>query len=467
VFQSGTALHSNHRYQPIGSTGLSPQSLRDRIVSKLEASTANQALHPGARQTGVQMQSGGFRNIIRGLLVAGTILVASQAAQGQQPFYLQIHMGENGQDPIGFMGPHYFIHQAAGASLSLPPTTAFTPSQIRRAYGFDLVANQGAGQTIALVDAYDDANAANDLSVFSKQFNLPACTAANGCFRQLYSSGRKPAANANWAVEISLDIEWAHAIAPQAKILLVEAPSNNLSDLLAGVDYAVRNGASVVSMSWTSAELSSERNLDNHFVSTGVTFLAASGDSGSGVNYPAASPDVIAVGGTSLTLDKSGNYSSESAWSGSGGGLSKYEYEPVSQAQFPIANDIHGTRGVPDVSYNANPGTGYAIYDSVGVSGYSGWFQVGGTSAATPQWAALIAITNSQRVAARKANLSATGTSVYALGKSSLAGNFHAVTTGSNGSCGTMCDALTGYDYVTGLGTPQSKVLIPALAARP
>jgi subtilase family serine protease len=124
-------------------------------------------------------------------------------------------------------------------------------------------------------------------------------------------------------------------------------------------------------------------------------------------------------------------------------------------------------RGVPDVAYNANPGTGYAIYDSIGVSGYSGWFQVGGTSAAAPQWAALIAITNSQRVAARKADLSATGTSVYAVGKSSPTTNFHAVTTGSNGSCGTLCDALTGYDYVTGLGTPQSKVLIPALAARP
>jgi subtilase family serine protease len=386
------------------------------------------------------MQSGGFRDIIRGLIVAATVLAASQAAAAQQTFYLQLHMDENGQNPIAFMGPHYFIHQAAGASLSTPPTTALAPSQIRHAYGFDLVTNQGAGQTIALVDAYDDANAASDLAVFSKQFNLPACNSSNGCFRQLYSSGRKPAANANWAVEISLDIEWAHAIAPQAKILLVEAPSNNLSDLLSGVDFAVRNGASVVSMSWTSAELSTERNLDNHFVSTGVT---------------------------SLTLDKSGNYSSESAWSGSGGGLSKYEYEPVSQAQFPIADDIHGTRGVPDVSYNANPGTGYAIYDSVGVSGYSGWFQVGGTSAATPQWAALIAITNSQRVAARKANLSATGTSVYAVGKSSLGTSFHSVTTGTNGSCGTMCDAFAGYDYVTGLGTPQSKVLIPALAVRP
>ncbi len=362
------------------------------------------------------MLAGGFRNVLRGLLVAGAILAASQSAIGQQALYLPIHMGEDGQNPIAFMRPHYFVHQASGASLSTPPSTAFTPAQIRHAYGFDLITNQGAGQTIALVDAYDDANAGNDLSVFSKQFNLPACTTSNGCFRQLYSSGRKPQANANWAVEIALDIEWAHAIAPQAKILLVEAPSNNLSDLLSAVDFAVRNGASVVSMSWTSGELSSERNLDNHFVATGVTFLAASGDSGAGVNYPAASPDVIAVGGTSLILDQSGNYSSETAWSGSGGGLSKYEYEPISQAQFPIANDIHGTRGVPDVSYNANPGTGYAIYDSIGVSGYSGWFQVGGTSAASPQWAALVAIANSQRAAARKANLSATGTSVYAVG---------------------------------------------------
>src|ERR1700723_2743708 len=303
------------------------------------------------------MQSGGLRKIIRGLIVAGTILAASQTTAAQQTFYLQIHMDENGQSPIAFMAPHYFIHQAEGASLSTPPTTAFTPSQIRHAYGFDLVTNQGAGQTIALVDAYDDANAASDLGVFSKPFNPPACTTANGCSRQLYSSGRKPAANANWAVEISLDIEWAHAIAPQAKTRLIEAPPNNLSDLLAGVGFAVRNGASVVSMSWTSAELSSERNLDNHFVSTGVTFLAASGDSGAGVNYPAASPDVIAVGGTSLTLDKSGNYSSESAWSGSGGGLSKYEYEPVSQAQFPMPSRIPGPNVGPDVSHSGNPGT--------------------------------------------------------------------------------------------------------------
>ena len=196
-------------------------------------------------------------------------------------------------DPIAFMRPHFFIHEAAGASLNAPPTSAFIPSQIRHAYGFDLIANEGAGQTIAVVDAYDDANAENDLGVFSRQFNLPACTSSNGCFRKVFSDGRQPAANSNWSMEISLDIEWAHAIAPQATIVLVETPSNNLSDLLSGVDAAVRNGASAVSMSWTSGEIPSESSLDNHFLVNGVTFLAASGDTGAGVSYPAASPDVI------------------------------------------------------------------------------------------------------------------------------------------------------------------------------
>jgi subtilase family serine protease len=413
------------------------------------------------------MESGGIKRLLRVALVGSFILIANQPLVAQQLLRLQLPAGDSGNDPITFMRPHYFIHEAAGASLSNPPSSAFVPSQIRHAYGFDLIANQGAGQTIGVVDAYDDANAENDLGVFSRQFNLPACTSSNGCFREVYSNSRRPAANSNWSVEISLDIEWAHAIAPQAKILLIEASSNNLSDLLSAVDAAVRNGASVVSMSWTAGEVSGERNLDNHFVANGVTFLAASGDTGTGVAYPAASPYVIGVGGTSLTLDASGNYLSEAAWSGSGGGLSRYENEPLAQEQFGIPDNSRGSRGVPDVSYNANPGTGYAVYDSIGINGYSGWFQVGGTSAGAPQWAALVAIANSQRVAARKANLTSANGTVYSTAKSNLAANFHAVTAGTNGSCGVICDALAGYDYVTGLGTPQSKALVPALVSHP
>ena len=208
------------------------------------------------------MESGGIKRLLRVALVGSFILIVNQPLVAQQLLRLQLPAGDSGNDPITFMRPHYFIHEAAGASLSNPPSSAFVPSQIRHAYGFDLIANQGAGQTIGVVDAYDDANAENDLGVFSKKFNLPSCISSNGCFRKVYANGRKPAANSNWSVEISLDIEWAHAIAPQAKILLIEASSNNLSDLLSAVDAAVRNGASVVSMSWTAGEVSGERNLD-------------------------------------------------------------------------------------------------------------------------------------------------------------------------------------------------------------
>jgi subtilase family serine protease len=412
------------------------------------------------------MKSEVTQNFLRSMLLVAAATIVGQPVLAQQPVFLHVAASENGSDPIAFMRPQYYRHGSA-ANLSSPPTSAFTPTQIRHAYGFDKVTNQGAGQTIGIVDAYDDANAETDLAVFSKKFGLPACSTANGCFLKAYQTSRKPAANANWAVEVSLDLQWAHAIAPQAKIVLVEASTNNLSDLLASVDVAVRHGASAVSMSWTSGEISGERNLDNHFVSSGVTFVAASGDTGFGVAYPAASPDVVAVGGTSLQLDSKGNYSSETAWSGSGGGQSIYEFEPLMQAQFPIPDDSRGMRGTPDVAYNSNPGTGYAIYDSVGISGATGWFQVGGTSAAAPQWAALVVIANSMRAAQRKTNLTSANGALYTSAKGRQVNNFNAVVSGTNGSCGQMCDAGAGFDYVTGLGTPQAAGLIQALVAKP
>jgi subtilase family serine protease len=399
------------------------------------------------------------------MLLAGA-LVLSQPASAQQVFTMLPRVTNGGENPISFMRPHYSIHEAAGSSVSGPPTSALAPLEVRHAYGFDRIANQGAGQTIGIVDAYDDPKAEADLGVFDAQFGLPACTSSNGCFRKVYSNGRQPVANANWSVEIALDVEWAHAIAPKATILLVETPTNSLSDLLSGVSMAVRDGASAVSMSWTAGEFSGEAAQDNHFVSNGVTFVAASGDNGTGTVYPAASPDVIGVGGTKLALGANGSYQSETAWRGSGGGLSSFEREPSFQAQFKIPDDPRGYRGAPDVSYNADPGTGYAVYDSVGISGYAGWFQVGGTSAGTPQWAALIAITNSLRASARKANLSTTNTAIYSLATSAATSDFHPVTQGTNGSCGVLCTATTGYDFVTGVGSPQAAAIIPALAAR-
>jgi len=413
------------------------------------------------------MQTQWLRNSARGLMILAVTSIFCQPVRAQQSFYIQFPISEGGREPISFMRAPYSIHQIKGDNLTSPPYYAFAPAEIRHAYGFDLVVNQGVGQTIAIVDAYDDANIESDLGVFSRQYSLPAGTTSNGLFSKIYATGRRPAANANWSVEISLDVEWAHAIAPKAKIILVESNSDSLSDLVKGIDVAVRNGASVVSMSWSSGEFSGERSLDNHFVTNGVTFLAASGDSGTGVGYPASSPDVVGVGGTSLTLDANGDYLSETAWSGSGGGLSTVEHEPLFQAQFVIPDDSQGVRGVPDVSYNANPGTGYAVYDSVGINGASGWFQIGGTSAAAPQWAALVAIANSMRAASRKANLTSTGTALYSSGKANLGGYFHPVTQGENGSCGVVCDASAGYDFVTGLGTPRANVMITALVARP
>jgi subtilase family serine protease len=412
------------------------------------------------------MRFQGFRTSTQSFLIVAAAMIFCQPVFAQHILTVLPPSSGGDANPITFMRPHYILHQTLEDNLAAPPTSAFPPAKVRHAYGFDQLSNQGAGQMIGIVDAYDDPHAEADLGVFSNQFSLAACTTGNGCFRKVYSNGHLPASNANWSVEISLDIQWAHAIAPQARIVLVETPSNSLSDLINGVDVAVRNGASVVSMSWTVGEFSGETSLDNHFVTNGVTFFAASGDSGTGVAYPAASPYVIGVGGTSLTLDSNGNYVSETAWGGSGGGISAFEHEPLDQAQFGIPDDSRGRRGVPDVSYDANPGTGYAVYDSVSINGAAGWFQVGGTSAAAPQWAALVSIANSSRVAARKANLSSTGTILYSLAKASLGTDFHAVTQGTNGTCGTICTASSGYDYVTGLGTPQAKALITALVAQ-
>jgi subtilase family serine protease len=347
-----------------------------------------------------------------------------------------------------------------GNSTSGP--TGLSPAQIRHFYGFDQISNQGAGQTIGIVDAYDDPNIESDLGKFNGQFGLPACTTANGCFKKIYASGSKPKTDAGWALEISLDVEWSHAIAPAAKIVLVEAASSSFANLIQAVDMAVANGASVVSMSFGGSEFSSQTTYDAHFNVGGVTFTASSGDSGSGVEYPAASPYVVGVGGTTIqTADSSGTYKSETAWSGSGGGESTVEAEPLYQSSFGIASN--NKRGVPDVAYDADPNTGFSVYDSVRYQGQAGWFQVGGTSAGAPQWAALLAIVNSMRAAAGKGTLNGAQYAFY--NASTYSTNFHDITSGSNGTCGSLCNAGPGYDFVTGLGSPQAAALVNSLVA--
>ena len=264
-------------------------------------------------------------------------------------------------------------------------STVYTPAQIRQAYGFNNLPFNGAGQTIAIVDAYDDPNVYPDLIAFDRTFGLadpPAFIKA--------TPGGTPMPNANWAGEIALDVEWAHVLAPAASILLVEARTGSTADLLTAVDYA-RNypRVSVVSMSWGGPEFFNEAAYDSHFTTPaghvgglsrlgGITFVASSGDSGawSGPEWPAVSPDVLAVGGTTLNTTANGTYASETGWSDSGGGYSKYDAEPFYQ------NAVQHTarRSDPDVAYNADTATGVFVYDTYAIpSGYTGWYSYGGT----------------------------------------------------------------------------------------
>jgi subtilase family serine protease len=349
-----------------------------------------------------------------------------------------------------------------------PTVTGIVPSQIRRAYGFDQITNQGAGQTIAIVEPYGHPRMEEDLAVFSQTFNLPPCTTANGCFKKI-SAGQNAGNKQVWALETALDVEWAHAIAPQANILLVEAKSDDINVLLDAIDVAVQEGADVVSISWGALETPGT-SQDSHFVAANVTFIAGSGDFGTVTIYPAASPYVTGVGGTTLSLDAQGNYLGETAWSNSSGGLSIAETQPLYQAQFNIPFNPTGKRGIPDVAYHADWTNGFAVYSSVPFFGSKGWSQVAGTSAGAPQWAGLAAIVNSLRRAAGKPQMTGMNTALYNIAKTpppSYGANYHDITSGTNGTCGAICTAIAGYDYVTGLGSPKANSLINALVNTP
>jgi subtilase family serine protease len=338
---------------------------------------------------------------------------------------------------------HPSFHLRATASSLVP--NGLSPSQIRSVYNLPDTGGRG---TIAIVDAYDDPTVANDLDMFSIQFNLPLTS--SGYFVK-HKMSPFIQTNSNWALEVSLDVQWAHAIAPDANILLVEAKTSSLVDLLAAVDYA-RSQPDVVavSMSWAGAEFSDESSYDPYFSSNNggvMAFFAASGDRGAGVNWPAVSPNVIGVGGTTLVLNPDGSVASETAWSGSGGGVSAYVAEPLYQLSYGVSG-TNDRRCVPDVSYNGDPSTGFTVYDSTPYGGQVGWFTVGGTSAGPPQWAAIYSL-----------GLSALNTVLYSdAGSSSASSYFRDITTGTNG----LYSATTGFDYVTGLGSPLTKDFVPS-----
>ena len=406
-----------------------------------------------------------LRRVLSILTGCATVLFSLQPALAQQA----------ARPPVGYARPPFHVH----GNTALGPN-GLSPPQIRHFYGIDQLTqgSLGSGQVIAIVDAYDNPYAESSLKVFDDTFGLPACTTNNGCFSKIYSgiSGHRLRADPGWALESSLDIEWAHAIAPQAKIVLIEAASNSFQDLMNAVAMAVTPkphgvGANIVAMSWGGPEFLSETQYDGQFTSAnGVSFVAASGDGGAAVEYPAASPYVLAVGGTSITADAAGNYLGEKAWSGSGGGQSAYEPEPTYQSNYNVPSDSIGARAVPDVAYSADPASGFAVYDAYGYQGQSGWFVVGGTSAGVPQWSGLLAIANGVRVANGKTTLNAVNALnrlMYGVAATAYTANYHDILSGTNGSCGALCTAQTGYDYVTGLGSPIANNLVGAFVNAP
>jgi len=325
-----------------------------------------------------------------------------------------------------------------------PKTTAlpsgYGSTDFKTAYG---LTSNGTAVTVAIVDAYNDPNIESDLAVYSRTYGLPSCTTANGCFKKVNQTGGTsyPATNAGWSLEIALDVETVHAVCPNCKILLVEATTTSLANLLKAEDYAIAH-ANIVSNSWGGDEFSGETTstYDSHFNHIGNAITFSSGDTGYGVQYPASSQYVTAVGGTTLTLNANKTRKSETVWSGAGSGCSAYEPKPTWQHDTGCIR-----RTVADVAADANPNTGAAVYDTVRYQSHSGWFQVGGTSLASPIIAAVYALAN---------NAASTTDGSYPY---SHAGSLFDVTSGSNGSCGGsyLCAGKVGYDGPTGRGTPK------------
>ena len=345
----------------------------------------------------------------------------------------------------------------------LSTVDGLSPQQVAHAYGFDKIyfhirnhwhRGNGAGQTIAIVDAFHAPTIQRDLRVFDAQFGLPDTDAYGRSVLTVAMPQGRPEVDTGWASEISLDVEWAHAIAPRAHILLVEAASDSTADLVSAINYARQQpGVVAISMSWGGDESPFQKSDDKilttpagHLggfgIKGGITFVTSSGDTGAPTSWPASSPNVVAVGGTTLNVDAAGNWLSETGWKGSGGGPSTIE-----------------KTNSPDVAYDADPNTGFAVYDStadydpVKKKNYVGWQVIGGTSAGAPQWAALMAIADQGRAMRGFGSMDVAQAhkAIYAFPQD----DFHDIVVGNNGF-----SAGPGYDLVTGRGSPKAERII-------
>ncbi|MEZ0110997.1 N-acetylneuraminic acid mutarotase [Catenulispora sp. EB89] len=321
-----------------------------------------------------------------------------------------------------------------------PPATALGPAQIKAAYNLP---DGGQGQTVAIVDAFGASTVEADLAVFRQHYGLPDCTSANGCFRKTDQTGGSdyPADDKGWAEETSLDVDAVSSACPQCHILLVEAASAASTDLGAAEKTAVSLGAKYVSNSYGIPGEFPGEVADSDYDHPGVAIVASSGDTGNVVNWPASDPNVVGVGGTTLTADASTARGwTETAWASGGSGCSAYEPQPVYQSGLATAC---AKRATTDISAVADPKTGLAVYDTLG---QPGWVQVGGTSLSAPLITAMYALAGAPAAGTYPV------TYPYAFGGNHL----FDVTKGSDGSCGNvLCTAGVGWDGPTGLGTPN------------
>ncbi|TWV53404.1 peptidase S8 [Streptomyces misionensis] len=367
------------------------------------------------------------------------------------------HQGELACNSLRVTGGLTAFQREQAARTGVTPKAAnastpsgYGPSDLQAAYGLTSAASaKGSGETIAIVDAYNDPNAEADLAKYRSYYGLPACTKASGCFKQVSQTGSTtslPTSDAGWSEEISLDLDMASAICPNCNILLVEATTPTMANLGTAVNEAVKLGAKFVSNSYGGSESSSDSSYDSsYFNHPGVAITVSAGDSGYGAEYPAASQYVTSVGGTALTKSSTTRGWSETVWNtssteGTGSGCSAYDAKPSWQTDTGCAK-----RTIADVSAVADPATGVSVYDSYGVT--AGWYTFGGTSASSPIIASVYALAGTPSSGSYPAKFPYAKAGTTALND---------VTSGSNGSCTTsyLCTARSGYDGPTGWGTP-------------
>lgn len=367
----------------------------------------------------------------------------------------------------GYASCHAIIRTDISGTATTNPS-GYHPSDLRGAYGLPS-ATAGAGQVVAIVDAYNDPNALSDVNTYRSTFGIPTISTCNGskpststntpCFMQVNQNGSTsnlPKNNASWSQEISLDLDMASAVCPNCSIILAEASSASMTNLGTAVNAAANLGATEISNSYGGGESSSDTSYDStYFNHPGIAITVSSGDSGYGAQYPAASQYVTAVGGTSLYLNGAGGssptYNYETAWEtsstqGAGSGCSAYDPQPSWQGAVANITSACSKRAISDVSAVADPNTGVSVYDSFSYMGQSGWLVFGGTSVASPLIASVYAL------AGNAASVS------YGSYSYSHTSSLHDVTLGGSytETCGNaLCNAQAGWDGPTGNGSPN------------